>query len=125
MFQHPCALPQIAVKERTMAEAILTKRCKKCNVEKPIDQFHKNKKGCKLGLHSYCIPCFRAYLAELAADPEHKKRASQRVMAYHKRHPEMKKKHKDIYYERHADRIIADVQAYRDENGEAIVPTVQ
>lgn len=36
------------------------KLCKKCNTEKPIDSFYKNKK-LKSGLGSYCKPCSKSY----------------------------------------------------------------
>lgn len=43
-----------------------TKRCYKCNIEKPISEFHKNKLA-KDGLQSYCKSCSTKLMAEYRA----------------------------------------------------------
>ncbi|MDT3441697.1 endonuclease VII domain-containing protein [Pseudofrankia sp. BMG5.37] len=37
---------------------MITKACRDCGVEKPLDQFHRDPKA-RDGRHSYCIECFR------------------------------------------------------------------
>ena len=37
-----------------------TKKCASCNKNKPIKDFHKDKKGCKLGLAYVCKICNNA-----------------------------------------------------------------
>lgn len=51
------------------------KTCRKCEVAKPVDQFHKSKKGCSLGLHSYCKDCMKKASAESHARHAARKKA--------------------------------------------------
>ncbi len=39
-------------------QPITTKTCKKCNVEKTLDQFDKQK-DCKCGVKNYCKECYK------------------------------------------------------------------
>jgi hypothetical protein len=49
-----------------------TKICTKCGIEKPLDDFHKQKTG-RLGHHSWCKDCFNSY------HPNHRTPASYEV----------------------------------------------
>lgn len=46
------------------------KRCSKCGVDKPLDQFHKNK-ATDDGLAYRCKPCIKAYQQEWRNDPRY------------------------------------------------------
>lgn len=51
------------------------KKCTKCGVEKPLSEFHKNKKS-KDGLSSYCKSCSSIYGKEWLKQNWEKRRAS-------------------------------------------------
>lgn len=47
----------------------MTAVCTKCGVEKPLDEYHRQRGG-KNGRKSRCKPCVRAYMAKYQARPE-------------------------------------------------------
>jgi 5-methylcytosine-specific restriction endonuclease McrA len=93
-------------KDGTMA----AKKCSKCGVEKPLDQFHKQK-NCKDGLKPECKVCH--YLACRARfDPE-KHREYNR--SYRLKHPNRDRE----YYEKNKNVILPKQVEYNRRNKEA------
>jgi hypothetical protein len=72
------------------------KYCTKCKQDKPIGQFHKSKKGCKLGLVHRCKEC---------TSKEAKKR-------WYDDHEETLRKNRE-YYAKNKERINANAKRYR------------
>lgn len=67
------------------------KVCSKCNEEKPLDEFHKQKRG-KYGRRSQCKVCARAYQESRTDD---------------------RLRYNNEYYTSHKDVICAQMRAYR------------
>lgn len=72
-----------------------TKICTKCNVEKALTEFHKDKKG-KYGVRSHCKECKREYRQQ----PEVKRHTSKYYREYRQR-PEVKEYRRE--YQREYD----------------------
>lgn len=70
-------------------------RCKKCNIEKDINEYHKHKKG-KYGVRCYCKEC-------------------------RKREPRLdRKEYSKIYYEKNREKILKNVSSYHKNNKSSI-----
>jgi len=85
-----------------MIEIILKKRCSKCGLEKPRDEFHKDKRNTD-GLRSDCKVC----------------RAAQQK-AYHKSYYESNKDKVKAYREANKEEIKAREKAWREANKDKI-----
>ncbi len=72
------------------------KQCRRCKVTKPSGQFSPDNRN-RDGLQAYCKPCVLEYQRKRRAHP------SEADLA-------MKKKHSDLYYERHKPAINAKEQ---------------
>lgn len=75
-----------------------TKKCGKCEIEKPLDNF-SNRKRSKDGKVSWCKECFKQYRKE------NKDKISQRDK---------------LYYEKNKEKILARATEYRNENEKEI-----
>ena len=102
------------------SSAILTKRCKACGQEKPLEDFYPAPRY-KLGRCPRCIPCDREYQRKLrAAAPERYREYSR---ASRKRLPPVERTEADRErdrerYRREAERLKAQRLAYKHENPE-------
>jgi hypothetical protein len=89
------------------------KACKRCNIEKPIDNFCK-RKGEKDGLHRYCREClnkeFKGYYQKVK--PEHNTRSSKWIAENKVKHSKMVNDHyhnnKDYYRQWNRDKSATD-----------------
>lgn len=97
--------------------------CPACKIEKPADQFFKNKAN-KNGLSCYCKPChqFKMYgppKGRYRVDPEVKK---QRRREYQKKwqaaNPDKMKKYQSNYYWNHRESELAKNKIYREQNSD-------
>jgi hypothetical protein len=84
-----------------------TKKCNKCGVVKPLDEFNRQKDG-KLGRHSRCKLCVKAYrLANLDKESQQKKAYyeanKERIK---KRHKKWREKNKDYLKDYHRSYVI-------------------
>lgn len=90
-----------------------TKRCTKCSETKPLDGFHKWRRG-KDGLTNWCKACRCAYeKSRNAADPE---RNRARVREWREKNPERAISARRHYYETHRSVIIQSVRDWRAAN---------
>lgn len=123
------------------------KVCTKCGEEKPLEEFHVDRRG-KDGRQAQCKPCklaagrtsYRkhrekklAYQRQYRAENPEKRAATlgdwerrnpenykERKRRYRKRHPEKIKAENAAYYRANRERILAQKTKYREQNREAI-----
>jgi len=117
-------LTTIRYGERTMA----AKKCSKCGIEKPLEDFHKQK-SCKGGRRPECKAClYTACKARARLDPERHREYKRRYKA---RNPsvdrEYYEKNKTIlipkmveYNRRNKDAYLAKMRAWRKANPEKV-----
>jgi len=72
------------------------KKCSKCGIEKPLTEFHKNKRK-KDGHRSECKSCTKQYTAEYLARPEIKERRKQQTAEYRAQNKERRKQYNAEY----------------------------
>ena len=88
-----------------MIEIILKKRCTKCGLEKPHDEFNKDKRNTD-GLQSHCKACVKAY----------REANKDKMKAWYEANKDKRKAYEKAYYEVNKD----EKKAYREENKEKI-----
>jgi len=89
------------------------KICKRCNIEKPLDQYCKRKDN-KDGLHRYCKECmnveFKGYYQKVK--PEHNARSNKWITSNKEKHSKMMKSHyynnKEYYREWNKNKMDTD-----------------
>ncbi len=96
------------------------KTCKKCNIEKEITEFHKEKRG-KYGVRSKCKKCAAEYKAQycqanIERIAEYKKLYKQanieRIAEYMKQWREDNKERIQQYYEENKEHILEQTKQY-------------
>jgi hypothetical protein len=109
-------------------QEIKTKVCRKCGVEKPIEEFNKNKNH-KDGLANQCKECARLYRIEnkeksAAYGKEYRKNNKEKVRARHKKYvaenAEKVKQRKRKHYLANKDKIKKTTKLYLEKNKEKI-----
>jgi len=78
------------------------KTCPKCKVEKPVEEFSKNR-STKDGLQHYCKPCSCEWAAEYRENNEEQYRESSR--RYYESNKEQRKVSRRKYYENNKERF--------------------
>lgn len=89
------------------------KKCNKCNIEKPLDEFYKHKGG-KLGRRSDCKECKKAY------QEANKDKIRARKKTYYEANKDKALKARKTYYEANKEKIAEQKKAYREANKERI-----
>lgn len=106
----------------------MKKICNRCKVEKPLDEFYKNKGG-KFGRRSYCKKCIGERTLELMSANDnlrrikkqgyhlaHKERFNKKSREYQVANKERLKKSKHEYNKTHKKEISINKQKYRAAN---------
>jgi hypothetical protein len=96
------------------------KKCSRCNVEKPLDCFYKDRSA-KDGLNHKCNDCSRILLKQYRrANPE---KASEQCRRYRQANPEKIKQYyqnnknkKREYYQNNREKILKNRKQYRENN---------
>lgn len=96
-----------------MAEEDQSKVCTECGVDKPVDEFHRHKKG-RLGRQEKCKPCKSATDKKYYAENRHK--VLRGVKKYQKENPDKVKETQHRKYMKSRDRIIAKNQEWTNNN---------
>lgn len=110
----------------------MKKVCKKCGIEKDIEEFHKNKTY-KDGYNSTCKECKREYARKYSNENKDKikeyqkeyyknnqEKVKERVSKYRNEHKEEIKEKKKKYNEIHKDEIKVKKKEYYEKNKEKI-----
>jgi hypothetical protein len=84
---------------------VVMKTCKKCNEEKPLDEFY-NQKGTKDGKRPRCKVCTDAYTAEY--NKKNRERINERYRELRKENPEQWREYIDSRRGRHQERMEND-----------------
>jgi len=87
------------------------KRCSKCNIVKPTEEFNKNKND-STGFHSHCKDCARLY------NSTHLKEAAERAQKYYHKNEEKCRDARMDYYARNRDLEISRHKQWMLENKE-------
>jgi len=90
--------------------SVKTKKCKKCNVEKSLDEFVKNK-SCKDGRAGTCLDCWHAYQSEYYQ--KNKDRINKRISEYQKAHPEKSRERTREWRAANRDKVNAKRRKHR------------
>ena len=100
---------------------MMIKRCAKCQEEKSLEGFYKNRSKPD-GLGHYCKEC--ANKASRQSAQNHPQRVRDNARDWRKAHPDKKKAQDQRYYASHRDQILARVTEYqkehRDQNNKAV-----
>ena len=91
----------------------MTKTCTKCNIEKPLTDFNKDKKG-KHGFSSICKLCIKAY--QKAYQEANKDKIREKRKAYREANKDKMK----AYYQVNKDEVIERGKAYYEANKDKI-----
>lgn len=94
-----------------------TKICSKCNIQKELCDFHKNKNRPD-GYMKDCKECSK--LVSQSYYEKNTEKIKLRVKEYHKSNPNKVKELKQKIYERDKERILMDNKSYRDINKDKI-----
>jgi len=83
-----------------------TKTCKKCNTEKNLNQFDKQK-DCKLGVKNYCKECYKL----INKERYDKKRDDiiRQNRQYQYAHPEKYQEYQKTYYQNKKSKVGSNV----------------
>ncbi len=95
----------------------MIKTCKKCNVEKSLDEYHNKKMG-KFGKDSYCILCAAQRSIEGRTKNYEKRRAKEKE--YKENNREKIRESGKIYDQANKEKIAARKRLFRQENRERL-----
>ena len=90
-----------------------SKICNKCGVEKPLDEFNRNKSK-KFGRASHCKVCVAEYYGK------NRERLREQERQYREENRERVRERNRQYYEENRERLLEQQRQYREENRERL-----
>jgi len=81
---------------------MISKVCTKCNIDKPLSDYHKQKSG-KCGVASVCKLCKLEYKKQY--DKDNRSRNNEYLKEWNRKNPDKKKEYDRVRFQKHKDKI--------------------